>query len=68
MGYSQGVPVMDGWDLALLAAAAYMAATALVRLMLRRRDQMLGELRKQTRAARRPAESDEQEPPRKKSA
>ena len=49
---------MDGWDIALLAAAAYMAATALVRLMLRRRDQMLDELRKQTRAARRPAEPD----------
>ena len=59
---------MDGWDIALLAAAAYMAATALVRLMLRRRDQMLAELRKHTRAVRRPAESDEQEPPRKKSA
>jgi hypothetical protein len=59
---------MDGWDIALLSAAAYMAVTALVRLMLRRRDQMLEELRKQTRHGRRPAESDEQEPPRKKSA
>jgi hypothetical protein len=63
-----GVTNMDGWDLALLAAAAYMAATALVRLMLRRRDQMLEELRKQTRAAKRPAEPEEQEPPQKKSA
>ena len=59
---------MDGWDIALLAAAAYMAATALVRLMLHRRDQMLEELRKPTRAAKRPAESAEPEPQRKKSA
>jgi hypothetical protein len=59
---------MDGWDIALVAAAAYMAVTALVRLMLRRRDQMLAELRKHTRPAKRPAESDEQEPQRKKSA
>ena len=36
---------MDGWDVALLAAAGYMAATALVRLMIRRRDQMLAEFR-----------------------
>jgi hypothetical protein len=63
-----GVEIMDGWDIALLAAAAYMAVTALVRLMLRRRDQMIEQLRKQTRAGRRPAAPAEQEPPRKKSA
>ncbi len=32
---------MDGWDIALLAAAAYIAVTALVRLMIRRRDQLV---------------------------
>jgi len=37
---------MDGWDVALLAAAAYIAVTALVRLMIRRRNQLLGEFRK----------------------
>jgi hypothetical protein len=38
---------MDGWDVVLLVVAGYVAVTALVRLMLRRRDQMLGELRQQ---------------------
>ena len=32
---------MDGWDLAILVAAAYLATMALVRLMIRRRDQVL---------------------------
>ena len=40
---------MDGWDVALLAAAAYIAVTALVRLMIRRRNQLLGEFRKRMR-------------------
>ena len=35
---------MDGWDLALLAIAGYVAIVALVRLMIRRRDQLVGEL------------------------
>ena len=35
---------MDGWDLALLAIAGYVAIVALVRLMIRRRDQLAGEL------------------------
>jgi len=39
---------MDGWDIALLAVAGYVAVTALVRLMLRRRDdQMVEQLRRQ---------------------
>ena len=38
---------MDGWDVALLAAAAYVAVTALVRLMIRRRDKAVSEFRKQ---------------------
>jgi len=40
---------MDGWDVALLAAASYLAVTALVRLMIRRRNQLLDEFRKQMR-------------------
>ncbi len=36
---------MDGWDLALLIIAAYVAAKALVKLMIRRRDQMVDEFR-----------------------
>jgi hypothetical protein len=34
---------MDGWDLALLVVAGYVATTALVRLMIRRRDRMLAD-------------------------
>ena len=40
---------MDGWDVALLAAASYLAVTALVRLMIRRRNQLLDGFRKQMR-------------------
>jgi hypothetical protein len=36
---------MDGWDVTLLVVAGYVAVTSLVRLMVRRRDQMLEELR-----------------------
>jgi len=59
---------MDGWDVALLVAAAYVAATALVRLMLRRRDQMLGELRRQVEQGKEDKEDQQQEPRRKQSA
>jgi len=38
---------MDGWDIALLVVAGYVAVTALVRLMLRRRDQVVEALRRQ---------------------
>lgn len=41
---------MDHWEIVLLAAAAYIAVTSLVRLMIRRRDQMLGEFREQMQA------------------
>jgi hypothetical protein len=59
---------MDGWDVALLVAAAYVAATALVRLMVRRRDQMLGDLRRQVGKAKHDKEGQQQEPRRKQSA
>jgi hypothetical protein len=38
---------MDGWNLALLVVAAYVAVVALVRLMLARRDQMLDQFRQE---------------------
>lgn len=38
---------MDGWDVALLVAAGYVAVMALVRLMIRRRDQMLETFRRE---------------------
>ncbi len=37
---------MDGWDVALLVVAGYVAVVTLVRLMVRRRDQMLDEFRR----------------------
>ena len=36
---------MDRWDVVLLVVAGYVAVTALVRLMIRRRDRLLDELR-----------------------
>jgi len=38
---------MEGWDIALLAAAGYMAITALVRMMIRQRDRLVAELSKE---------------------
>lgn len=43
---------MNSWDVALLAIAGYVAAMALVRLMSRRRDQLLGEFRRQVNMQR----------------
>lgn len=40
---------MDGSDVALLVLAGYVATVALVRLMMRRRDQMLEEFRKEVK-------------------
>lgn len=48
---------ISGWDIALLFAAGYVAVTALVRLMLRRRDQLVAQARKQAEAQRGEAES-----------
>lgn len=36
---------MDSWDFVLLGAAAFVAVTALVRLMVGRREQLLGQFR-----------------------
>lgn len=38
---------MDNWDVAILAVAGYVAVMALVRLMLRRRDHIVGEFRRE---------------------
>ena len=46
---------MDGWDLALLAIAGYVAIVALVRLMIRRRDRLVGELVAEAEKKRRQA-------------
>ncbi len=41
---------MDGWDIAIMVVAAYIAVTALVRLMYLRRDSLLDELARQVQA------------------
>lgn len=38
---------MDAWSIALFAGAAFLAVASLVRLMLRRRDEITAELRRQ---------------------
>jgi len=44
---------MDGWDIALLVLAGYLAVVALVRLMIRRRDQLLRQLELEVKQAQR---------------
>jgi len=41
---------MDGWDIALLAVAGYVAVASLVQLMLRRRRQIYEQYRRQAEA------------------
>lgn len=43
---------MDGWDIAVLVFAGYLAVVALVRLMLAERDQVVGRLRGKAEAER----------------
>jgi len=44
---------MDGWDIALLVLAAYVAIVVLVRLMIRRRDQLVAEMQVEAEQAQR---------------
>jgi len=44
---------MDGWDLALMGAAGYVAVVGLVRLMNRRRNQLIDELMQEAAERRR---------------
>jgi hypothetical protein len=41
---------MDGWEIAVLVAAGYVAVTSLVRLMTRRRDALIEDLSQQAAA------------------
>jgi hypothetical protein len=57
---------MDGWSVALLAVAGYVAAMTLVRLMLARRNKLISDLREQaaaeqTRLKRKADDDDEEE-------
>ncbi len=53
---------MDGWDVALLAGASYVAVTILVRFMLAERNKLLADFQKQIEAeqARQRAEKETQ--------
>ena len=53
---------MDGWSVALVAVAGYLAVMALVRLMIRRRDQMLGEFRRRMRTLNKLKQAEEPNP------
>ena len=44
---------MDGWDIALLVAAAYVAVSSLVRLMRQRRDELAVGVRSKVEAEKR---------------
>jgi hypothetical protein len=54
---------MNGWDVALLVVAGYVAAMALVRLMIRRRNHMVDDFRQRmkTEKKRKQARAREQE-------
>ena len=56
---------MDGWDIALLAVAGYLAVTALMRLMVWRRNQLVGELLEQAQREQKktPNKSEPAQPP-----
>jgi hypothetical protein len=66
-----GVLCMDAWTIGLFAAAAFVAVSGLVRLMLIRRDRLLGELSVEIREAQRKkqlAEADQKKSQKKKAA
>ena len=44
---------MDGWNLVLLAVAAYVAVVTLARMMIRRRDQLMGRFRREVEKEKR---------------
>lgn len=53
---------MDGWDVAILAGASYLAVTVLVRFMTAERNKLLSDFKKQIEAAqaRQRAERDQE--------
>jgi len=54
---------MDGWDIVMIAAAGYIAVISLVRLMARRRNQLVEQVRQQMeeQAIAKPASKSETE-------
>ena len=50
---------MDAWNVALLLAAAYVAITALIRLMIRRRNEMMEKFRHEVEKEKRRREAEQ---------
>ncbi len=50
---------MDGWDVALLVVSGYVAVVTLVRLMARRRNQMMEEFRRELKKEKRRKQAEE---------
>ena len=59
---------MDGWDVALLVAAGYLAVTALVRLMIRRRNQLVEHFRQDVKKEKRRRRAQRQQTRRERAA
>ena len=57
---------MDGWDIVLLVVAGFVAIAALVRLMLRRREQLVERFRRDLKQQQRHQQN--AEPPRERPA
>lgn len=54
---------MDGWDVALLVLAAYVALAALVRMMVAHRDGLLGQVRDRLGEHQRQVQQEAEESP-----
>ena len=48
---------LDGWDISLLLGATYIGVITLVRLMVRRRDQVVSDVQQQLEAHRKKAKA-----------
>jgi hypothetical protein len=59
---------MDGWSVVLLAAAAYVAVVTLVRLMIRRRNQLANQFRHELAKEKGRREATQRKPPPQKAA
>ena len=54
---------MDGWNLVLLAVAAYVAVVTLARMMIRRRDQLMARFRREVEREKGRRAASQVEPP-----
>jgi len=54
---------MDGWSIALLVVAGYVAVVALVRLMISHRDKLVADFRQKLHAERKQGKTEPDKPP-----